>query len=31
MGEFFVKGEKALEFLQYMTSNDVSKLKPGRA
>lgn len=31
MGEFWVKGEKALDFLQYITSNDVSKLTPGKA
>jgi len=31
MGEFFVKGEKSVEFLQYITSNDVTKLKPGKA
>ena len=30
MGEVFVKGEKALDFLQYITSNDVSKLTPGK-
>ena len=30
MGEVFVSGEKALEFLQYITSNDVSKLTPGK-
>ena len=30
MGEFWVKGEKALEFLQKITSNDVSKLTPGK-
>ena len=30
MGEVFVKGEKAEEFLQYITSNDVSKLIPGK-
>ena len=28
MGEVFVKGEKVEEFLQYITSNDVSKLTP---
>jgi aminomethyltransferase len=26
MGEFVVKGERAIEFLQYVTTNDVSKL-----
>ena len=31
MGEFFVRGEKALSFLQRVTVNDVSKLFPGRA
>ncbi len=30
MGEFFVSGDKALDFLQYITSNDVSKLVPGK-
>ena len=30
MGEVFVSGEKALDFLQYITSNDVSKLKEGK-
>jgi len=30
MGEVFVKGEKAEEFLQYIASNDVSKLTPGK-
>ena len=30
MGEVFVKGEKAEEFLQYITSNDVSKLTSGK-
>ncbi|MBG66020.1 MAG: glycine cleavage system protein T [Flavobacteriales bacterium] len=29
MGEVFVEGEKALDFLQYICSNDVSKLKIG--
>ena len=29
MGEVFVSGDKALDFLQYITSNDVSKLTPG--
>jgi len=28
MGEFWVKGPRALEFLQWVTSNDVSKLVP---
>ena len=31
MGEFIVSGADALEFLQAVTVNDVSKLKPGRA
>lgn len=31
MGEFWVKGEQALDFLQYITTNDVSKLTPGKA
>ena len=30
MGQVFVSGVKALDFLQYITSNDVSKLTPGR-
>ncbi len=30
MGEFIVKGEKALDLLQYVTSNDVQKLMPGK-
>lgn len=30
MGEFFVSGPQALEFLQKTTSNDVSKLVPGK-
>lgn len=30
MGEFLVKGENALEFLQYVTSNDVAKLEDGK-
>lgn len=30
MGEFWVKGPNALRFLQYVTSNDVSLLKPGK-
>lgn len=29
MGEFFVSGPGALDFLQKMTTNDVSALKPG--
>ncbi len=31
MGEFFVRGSKAIDLLQYVTTNDVSKLKPGKA
>ena len=31
MGEIKVEGEKSLEFLQYITTNDVSKLTPGKA
>ncbi|MDR1897125.1 MAG: glycine cleavage system aminomethyltransferase GcvT, partial [Prevotellaceae bacterium] len=30
MGEFWVKGTNALEFLQYVTTNDVSALSPGK-
>lgn len=30
MGEFWVKGPNALRFLQYVTSNDVSALYPGK-
>lgn len=30
MGEVFVKGSKALDFVQYITINDASKLFPGR-
>lgn len=30
MGEFWVKGPNALAFLQYVTSNDVSVLFPGK-
>ncbi len=30
MGEFFVEGPQALEFLQKVSSNDVSKLVPGK-
>lgn len=30
MGEIFVKGNKARDFVQYITINDVSKLFPGR-
>ena len=31
MGEFFVKGSKALSLLQYACSNDITKLVPGKA
>ena len=31
MGEFLIEGENALDLLQYITSNDVSKLKNGQA
>lgn len=31
MGEIWVKGPKALDFLQKVTSNDVSRLTPGKA
>ncbi len=31
MGEFWVKGEGALDFLQYITTNDVSRLEAGKA
>src|SRR5438270_2707284 len=31
MGEVFVRGPKALESLQWLTSNDVSKLENGQA
>ncbi|MBE7476087.1 MAG: glycine cleavage system aminomethyltransferase GcvT [Ignavibacteriales bacterium] len=30
MGEVFITGDKALEFVQYITTNDASKLIPGR-
>jgi len=30
MGEIFISGEKALDFVQYITVNDASKLFPGR-
>jgi aminomethyltransferase len=30
MGEFLVEGKGSLELLQYVTSNDVSKLSPGK-
>ena len=31
MGEFIVRGREAREFIQYVTSNDMSKLKVGKA
>jgi len=31
MGEFFLKGPRALDLIQKVTSNDASKLFPGRA
>ncbi len=31
MGEFWVKGEKALDFLQYITTNDLSTIAAGKA
>ena len=31
MGEFWVKGPKAADLVQYVTSNDISVLKPGQA
>jgi aminomethyltransferase len=30
MGEIWVKGSKALDFIQWVTSNDASKLVPGK-
>ncbi len=30
MGEFFVEGPEAYQLVQYVTSNDVSKLSPGK-
>jgi aminomethyltransferase len=30
MGEIFVTGKKAIDFVQYITVNDVSRLYPGR-
>ncbi len=30
MGEVFISGDKALDFLQYITTNDVKKLTPGK-
>ncbi|MEM9260082.1 MAG: glycine cleavage system aminomethyltransferase GcvT, partial [Bacteroidota bacterium] len=31
MGEFIVRGKEALDFVQYVTSNDASKLEIGQA
>ncbi len=31
MGEVFVEGPKAFEFLQYITTNDLRQLSPGKA
>ena len=31
MGEFFVRGPQALEFVNHVTTNDVAALKPGQA
>ncbi|MBR1630629.1 MAG: glycine cleavage system aminomethyltransferase GcvT [Paludibacteraceae bacterium] len=31
MGEFWVKGDKAIDYLQHITTNDVNKLTPGKA
>ncbi len=31
MGEFILKGDKALDLIQKLCSNDASKLKPGKA
>jgi aminomethyltransferase len=30
MGEIFIRGAKAADFVQYITTNDVNKLVPGR-
>jgi aminomethyltransferase len=30
MGEIFIRGEKASDFIQYLTTNDVTKLIPGK-
>ncbi len=30
MGEFIIKGKEALDLVQHLTSNDASKLSPGR-
>ena len=31
MGEFLITGDKALDLIQYVSSNDASKLEPGKA
>jgi aminomethyltransferase len=31
MGEFFVRGPQAVEFVNHVTTNDVASLKPGQA
>lgn len=31
MGEFYITGDEALDLIQYVTINDASKLKPGKA
>src|SRR6266567_3541493 len=31
MGEFIVRGPKAVEFVNFVTTNDVAALKPGQA
>jgi aminomethyltransferase len=31
MGEFIVRGPKAVDFVNYVTTNDVASLKPGQA
>ena len=31
MGEIWIKGPKAFDLTQYITSNDIQKLKPGKA
>ena len=30
MGEIFISGKKSFEFLQFITSNDVGNLSPGK-
>ena len=31
MGEFWVKGQNAVDFLQYITTNDINRLDAGKA